>query len=74
MRCSRKVITNDPYRVKTMRLWQFDDEVHGDGVPGPIGDIERLEQVIWLVPGGFDAGTGVTSRDILTNKSAHTGP
>jgi hypothetical protein len=50
------------------------DEVHGNGMPRPIGDRELLKKVVWLVVDEFATFACNTSLDIILDKGSESGP
>src|SRR5277367_647345 len=58
-------------RVITFRGWQFDDEIHGNGLPVLSGNGERLKSPKRSVTGDFILSTGVTGIDVFIDKLSH---
>ena len=50
------------------------DEVHGDGVPGLLGNRGLLESSVWLVPGCLGSLTSRAGLAIVLDKFADFGP
>src|SRR5437016_1669267 len=67
-------VDDDHYCIMTRRFWEFDDEVHTDGVPRCIRDWEGVKLSDRAVPLGLSAKAKVTGRDILSNILGHLGP
>src|SRR5277367_3424787 len=61
-------------RIIAFRGWQFDDEIHGDGLPGPSGDGERLVSPERSVTRDFVSPTGVASIDVFIGELSHPRP
>src|SRR5277367_2217783 len=60
--------------VIAFRGWQLDDEIHGDGLPGPSGNGQRLESPKRSVTGDFVSSTGVADIDVFVDELSHPRP
>ncbi|TFK25788.1 hypothetical protein FA15DRAFT_589629, partial [Coprinopsis marcescibilis] len=69
-----ETITNDPDGVITMGLGEFDNKIHGDGLPGTVGDVERFEQTIGFVSGNLDMVANIAGCNISTDVCVNAGP
>ena len=68
-------IHNDPYNIKTLcRLWQLGDKIHGNILPFPYGNLQRLQLAIrtWML--SLDHPAGRASLDVPIYLSLHTQP
>src|SRR5277367_2801844 len=59
-------------RVITFQGWQFDDEIHRNGLPVPSGNGERSESPKQSVTGDFVLSTGVAGIDVFIDKLSHS--
>ena len=50
------------------------DEVHGDGVPGSLGDRELLQSTVGEMPGNFSSRTGSTGLTVVPDEESKSGP
>ena len=67
-------IDDDQNSGESEGLRKLLDEVHGDGVPGLLGDRELLESSVWLMPGCLGSLTSRARLAIVLDKSADSGP
>ena len=67
-------IDDDQNSGESEGLRKLLDEVHGDGVPGLLGDRELLESSVWLVPGCLGSLTSRAGFAIVLDKPADSGP
>ena len=66
-------IDDDQNSGESEGLRKLLDEVHGDGVPGLLGDRELLESSVWLVPGRLGSLTSRAGLAIVLDKPADSG-
>lgn len=71
---SDEAVANDPDRIIAVRCREFDDEIHGYGLPGACWDVERLEESVGLVTRRLDARTCVAGLNVAPYESVHAGP
>src|SRR5271169_635093 len=61
----RKAVNTYKDRVIPVRGWQFDDEVHRDGLPRPSGNRKRLEIAKGCAAWDFIAYTSLAGVDVF---------
>ena len=62
------------YRVVTCQVWEFNNEVHTDCVPGSVRDWKGVELAYQGVSVGFCLEAQVAGRDVLLNIPGHLRP
>ena len=67
-------IDDDQNSGESEGLRKLLDEVHGDGVPGLLGDRELLESSVWLGPGRLGSLTSRAGLAIVLDKPADSRP
>jgi len=74
MGCSCESIANNPNRIAAVRHWQFDNEIHRDGLPGTIRDFKGLEKSVGFVSQCLYERADLTCLNVPADKSTETWP
>ena len=69
-----ETVNDDKDGGKSVGLGKLLDEVHGDGVPGTIGDRKLLHGSIGLVTRGLGTPAGGTGCAVVLDESTEIGP
>ena len=70
----REAVNYNQDRSITSGVRELFDEVHGDGVPGSLGDRELLEGAVGKVPGNFSSRAGSTGLTVVSDEESKSGP
>lgn len=74
MRGAGQVVAHDPDRVVTAGDRELDDEVHQDGLPWAVGDVEWLQEAVGFVVRHLDSGANIARADIVAHVCVHAWP
>ena len=69
-----ETINDDEDGGKSVGLGKLLDEVHGDGVPGTIGDWELLHRSVGLVTRGLGTPAGGIRCTVVLDERTEIGP
>ncbi|KAI9057452.1 hypothetical protein FKP32DRAFT_1583659 [Trametes sanguinea] len=74
MGITSEAVADDQDRIIPMGQRQLDDEVHADGLPRPVRDVERAEESVRLVARSLDASALLAGSDVAAHVLSELGP